>query len=59
MKFKVEFEMSEYHCLECPLRDNQDNCKLQPDFCDIDNDTWEDLMVNCPLEIAEWKGSVK
>lgn len=53
MKFKVEFEMSKHHCLNCPLLDTNDICRLQPDF-DLDIETtWEDLMSNCPLEIVE------
>jgi|GEM_PF-6826165 len=53
MKFTVEFEMEKWHCMECPMLDSNDCCNLQPEYdYDIEN-TWEELMSNCPLEIVE------
>jgi len=53
VKFKVEFEMPKYHCLNCPLLDIDDCCKLQPDFDEEIETTWEELMSECPLEVVE------
>ena len=53
MKFKVEFEMSKHHCMECPILDSNDCCKLQPEYDYDTENTWEELMSECPLRIAE------
>lgn len=46
-KFTVTFEMPKHHCINCPLLDGNDDCKLQGD--EIDHDSWDDLLSHCPL----------
>lgn len=57
VKYIVEFENIK-HCLECPLREHAfDCCVLQRDeYNEIKNDfdSFEDQMVNCPLEINSY-----
>jgi hypothetical protein len=51
MKFIAEINFTtEKHCLDCPLRwDEDDSCNLQ-EIKDFEN--WEAQMENCPLKPA-------
>ena len=49
MKYIVEIEFDGVrHCLNCPLRDTEDDCKLQD--CKPDWD-WDQQMRKCPLKV--------
>jgi hypothetical protein len=51
MKYTFEFERSigkeKGHCLECPIKDDDDCCRLQTNK---DFGTWTEQLENCPLQ---------
>ena len=47
MRFLVQFEMEDHHCMSCPMCQPDDSCFLQEeDYFD----TWDDQMLGCPLD---------
>ena len=45
-------------CLGCPMCNDNDDCVLQDEDENYAADTWDDLMINCPLRKLPEKHNV-
>lgn len=50
MKFAIVFEMDEWHCINCPVCNCEDQCEL---IEDCDTDTWAEQLAKCPLSLVD------